>query len=223
MIILDSLIQTLNETQNIPHILFYGEIHSGKRKAVYYLLNKIYKQEEQKQYCMFLECATFKGIKVIRDEIKEFAKQQTCNKVFFKSIVLYDAENLTIDAQYSLRRCIEIYSKTTRFFIVTSNRDRLLNPICSRFIHIFIPKIPIVKEPVKWSQSLKNLLKESELIELSVKLYNKGVYGDMLMSYYKDESESYLNLRFNYEKICRELKNEVWIIYYILDYFRNAF
>ena len=99
MKILDSLITTLNETQNIPHMLFYGEVHSGKRKAVNYLLNHIYSLEERKQYCMFLECATFKGIKVIRDEIKEFAKQQTCNRVFFKSIVLYDAENLTIDQQ----------------------------------------------------------------------------------------------------------------------------
>ena len=221
MKILDSLIKTLNETQNIPHILFYGEVHSGKRKAVNYLLNHIYSLEERKQYCMFLECATFKGIKVIRDEIKEFAKQQTCNRVFFKSIVLYDAENLTIDAQYSLRRCIEIYSKTTRFFIVTSNRDRLLNPICSRFIHIFIPKIQVEPEPVKWSQNMKKLLKEENIIELSTKLYNKGIYGDMLMDYYKDDSDKYLKLRFNYEKICRELKNEIWIIYYILDYFKN--
>ena len=135
--------------------------------------------------------------------------------------MLYDAENLTIDAQYSLRRCIEIYSKTTRFFIVTSNRDRLLNPICSRFIHIFIPKIQVEKEPVKWSQNVKKLLKEENIIELSTKLYNKGIYGDMLMDYYKDDSDKYLKLRFNYEKICRELKNEIWIIYYILDYFKN--
>jgi hypothetical protein len=86
---------------------------------------------------------------------------------------------------------------------------------------IFIPKINAEQEPVKWSQNVKKLMKEDNLIELSTKLYNKGIYGDMLMEYYKDDSDKYLKLRFNYEKICRELKNEIWIIYYILDYFKN--
>ena len=115
---LDRLILTLKETKTIPHLLFYGEPHSGKRKKVQSFLRQIYTPEEYKQYCMKIECATSNGIKMIRDVIKEFAKQQIGTHVYFKSIVLYDAENLTIDAQYSLRRCIEVYSKTTRFFIV---------------------------------------------------------------------------------------------------------
>ena len=47
---------------------------------------------------------------------------------------------MTIDAQYSLRRCIEIYSKNTRFFIIVENKEKLLNPILSRFCEIYVPE-----------------------------------------------------------------------------------
>jgi hypothetical protein len=167
---------------------------------------------------MKIECATSNGIKMIRDVIKEFAKLQIGNHVYFKSIVLYDAENLTIDAQYSLRRCIEVYSKTTRFFIVTSNRDRLLNPICSRFVHLYVPKVEIVKEPDSFPPSIKKWLKEPDLSKVAMKLYSQGIYGDLLLEYFK-EHEKYCLVKFKYESVCKELKNEVWILYYVLHSF----
>jgi hypothetical protein len=215
---LDHLIETLKETRTIPHLLFYGEPHAGKRKLVDVFLRKIYKPEEYKQYCMKIECATSNGIKMIRDVIKEFAKQQIGSHVYFKSIVLYDAENLTIDAQYSLRRCIEVYSKTTRFFIVTSNRDRLLNPICSRFVHRYVPKTPIFKEPMTFPPSLKKWLKDPDLTKTALKLYSQGVYGDMLLEYFKD-SDRFCLVNFKYDSVCKELKNEVWILHYLLQSF----
>ena len=215
---LDRLIVTLKETKTIPHLLFYGEPHAGKRKRVHAFLRQIYTPEEYKQYCMKIECATSNGIKMIRDVIKEFAKLQIGNHVYFKSIVLYDAENLTIDAQYSLRRCIEVYSKTTRFFIVTSNRDRLLNPICSRFVHLYVPKTEIVKEPVPYPSSIKKWLKEPDLTKVATKLYSQGVYGDLLLSYFKDHA-NYCLVKFKYESVCKELKSEVWILYYVLQSF----
>jgi DNA polymerase III delta prime subunit len=215
---MDKLIHTLKETKTIPHLLFYGEPHSGKRKCVHAFLRNIYTPEEYKQYCMKIECATFNGIKMIRDVIKEFAKQQIGHQVYFKSIVLYDAENLTIDAQYSLRRCIEVYSKTTRFFIVTSNRDRLLNPICSRFVHIYIPKESIPCDPPVFPTSMKKWLKEPDLTKVAYKLYSQGVYGDMLLEYFRD-SDRFVSVQFRYESVCKELKNEIWILYYLLESF----
>ena len=55
----------------------------------------------------------------------------------FKSIVLFDAEKLTTDAQSALRRCIETFSHNTRFFIIVQNIDNLLSPILLDFV-IFI-------------------------------------------------------------------------------------
>ena len=83
-----------------------------------------------------------KGIKFIRDEFKFFAKTniQTNYGVPFKSIVLLNADCLTIDAQTALRRCIELFSHSTRFFIIVKDKHRLLNPILSRFCEIHVPE-----------------------------------------------------------------------------------
>ena len=64
---------------------------------------------------------------------------QNKNGKMFKSIVLFDAEKLTTDAQSALRRCIETFSHNTRFFIIVQNIDNLLNKILSRFCNIYIP------------------------------------------------------------------------------------
>jgi hypothetical protein len=58
----------------------------------------------------------------------------------FKTIVLLNADYLTIDAQSALRRCIELFSYNTRFFIIVENKQKLLNPILSRFCEIYIPE-----------------------------------------------------------------------------------
>ena len=83
-----------------------------------------------------MDCARGKGIKFIRDELKFFAKTNihySENKHLFKSIILYNADKLTIDAQSALRRCIELFSHTTRFILVVEDKFKLLNPIISRF------------------------------------------------------------------------------------------
>ena len=91
---------------------------------------------------MYVNCSHGKGIKFIREELKCFAKTniQFNNKIMFKIIVLLNADNLTVDAQSALRRCIELFSSNTRFFIIVENKNRLLNPILSRFCEIYIPE-----------------------------------------------------------------------------------
>jgi DNA polymerase III delta prime subunit len=211
---MDKLKSILN-SDTIPHVLFYG---SEDRSLIDFLLNSIYKNGGMNEYCMFIECATCKGIKVIRDDIKEFAKQQISNQICFKSIILYDAENLTIDAQYSLRRCIEIYSKTTRFFIVTENKDKLISPICSRFIHIYNKSFEYKPNIVKNKREIKKILNNeyTDLFELSEKLYLKGIYADQLIEYFRNDSNKFIEFEFDYDSICHELKNETWIMYIIL-------
>ena len=203
---------------NVPHILLYGGSNSGKKTNLEKLLNSIYTKEEKKLYTMYIHCSICKGIKVIRDDIKDFAKQQI-HQVPFKSIIIYDAELLTIDAQYSLRRCIEVYSKNTRFFIVTHNKDKLINPICSRFVQVYHPNNYSSVYEIKYDISY-NLygLTTNECIDLADKLYNDGIYGDILLEKFTND-EKYIYLKFHYDSICHELKNEKWILFYILAFF----
>ena len=60
--------------------------------------------------------------------------------LFNKTIILLNADLLTIDAQSALRRCIELFSYNTRFFIIVENKHKLLNPILSRFCEIYVPE-----------------------------------------------------------------------------------
>ena len=91
---------------------------------------------------MTVNCAHGKGIKFIREDLKFFAKTniQSNTGTMFKTIVLVNADFLTIDAQSALRRCIELFSYNTSFFIIVENKHKLLNPILSRFCEIYVPE-----------------------------------------------------------------------------------
>ena len=129
-------------SKKIPNIIFHGPSGSGKRTIIDGFLYKIYEgdRDKMKKHIMTVECSHGKGIKFIREDLKFFAKShiQSNQGANFKSIVLLNADSLTIDAQSALRRCIELFSHNTRFFIIVENKERLLNPILSRFCEIYV-------------------------------------------------------------------------------------
>ena len=136
--------------RKIPNIIFYGPHGSGKTYILNRFIQSIYNGDKTaiKNYVMRANCAHGKGIRFIREELKFFAKTNIDFKegAVFKSVILTNADKLTIDAQSALRRCIELFSSSTRFFIVVENKDSLLKPILSRFCDIYIPP-PIIRGP----------------------------------------------------------------------------
>jgi DNA polymerase III delta prime subunit len=127
----------------IPNIIFHGASGSGKRTIVNNFINLIYdgNKNKIKDFVMYVNCAHGKGIKFIRDELKFFAKTHINSNGgdIFKSIIMLNADKLTIDAQSALRRCIELFSHNTRFFIIVEDKYKLLKPVLSRFCEIYIP------------------------------------------------------------------------------------
>jgi len=195
---------------NIPHILFYGNVKEDIIKH----LEQYYPPKMSNKYIMKLYCGTSKGIKNIRDDIKLFSKQQLSPNILFKSIVLYDAEYLTVDAQYSLRRSIEVYSHSTRFFIITKDKDKLLQPIRSRFISVYVssdpPKIKVV------NSSIKKILEKNNPIDIVVEeLYSNGIYADQLLLFLKD------NVECNFNSWSKQFKSERLCLFYLVCLFRN--
>ncbi len=131
-------------SKQVPNILFHGKSGTGKRTIVSTFLSNIYKHNPMllKTSVMHVNCSLGKGIKFVREDLKNFAKSNiNTNNGIFKSIVLYNADYLTIDAQSALRRCIEIFSTNTRFFIIIEDKYKLFNPILSRFCEIHIPEL----------------------------------------------------------------------------------
>lgn len=187
--------------QKIPHIIFHGSSGSGKRTIVDNFLKKIYQNDHKKikTNVMFVNCAHGKGIKFIREELKFFAKTniQSNSGVIFKSIVLLNADNLTIDAQSALRRCIELFSSNTRFFIIVENKHKLLNPILSRFCEIYVPEyiengkvVNLHKLNMKYEaqithhdervdmkmiKCMNESMDHSQMIEMAVDFYENGI------------------------------------------------
>ena len=213
----------------IPNIIFYGNYNTIKEKIVLNFLDNIYKKEELiNKYVMFVDCAHGKGIKFVREEVKYFAKINIGNK-YFKTIVLFNADKLTIDAQSALRRCIEIFSHSTRFFMIVNNISKLLNPILSRFCSIYIHddnnkiynQINVCKP-----QTIDKLLTDydsNNIFSITEKLYNKGIMGLNLLHYieYKNiENKKFLLFYIN--KIKTEIRNEKLFILIILNLIKNG-
>jgi hypothetical protein len=140
-----------HEMHKIPNILFHGPTGSGKRTIVNDFIHKIYdnRREIIKSFVMYVNCSHGKGIKFIRDDLKFFAKTHINSNGgnTFKSVVLLNADKLTLDAQSALRRCIELFSHNTRFFIIAEDKYNLMKPILSRFCEIYIPE-PVINDKI---------------------------------------------------------------------------
>jgi hypothetical protein len=184
-------------SNRIPHIIFYGTSGSGKQTIVYDFLKEIYHGSEQKikANVMFVNCAHGKGIKFIRDELKFFAKTnvQFNSGIFFKTIVLLNADHLTMDAQSALRRCIELFSHNTRIFIIVENKHKLLNPILSRFCEIYVPEYMDTNGKItnlhQWQIQQTYIFEESES-------FNQNMFLDeLLREFYSNKKESSLASR----------------------------
>jgi len=196
--------------RKIPNIVFHGSAGCGKRTIVGDFINRIYHFDRTriKNYVMFVNCAHGKGIKFIRDELKQFAKTNIqCNENnLFKSIVMYNADELTIDAQSALRRCIELFSHTTRFFIVVENKHKLLKPILSRFCEIYIPdKSETDVPPVYRSLHTINIDKIYGLRDLK-----REVRLRVLMPEFQDMMENGFNAEKHDYKWFMQLSNRLY-------------
>ena len=160
------------EPGKIPNLIFHGENGSGKRTLVQNFILDIYKQNKEmiKSHVMYVNCAHGKGIKFIRDDLKFFARMNVNveGNGNFKTIILSNADKLTIDAQSALRRCIELFSHTTRFIIIVNDKYKLLKPILSRLCEIFVPE-PIIQNKrtnlykYHLQNTFKSLIKEKKI------------------------------------------------------------
>ena len=205
------------ESKRIPNIIFHGEAGSGKKRLLIDFIQKIYNynKEDIQQYVMFINCAFGKGIKFIRDELKHFAKTNIHGQ--FKSIVLFNAEKLTVDAQSALRRCIEQFNFNTRFFIITDDKFKLLKPILSRFseIHISSPKKITTVNPQ--FLEIMNQLTHNNILQTATIMYEQAFSAIDLENYVNHEctTNKYKWLMY-YSKIKSEFRNEFLLLYVLL-------
>lgn len=244
-------LEYFHKNHKIPNIIFNGPSGSGKSTIVNDFIGLIYEGNKEKirDFVMYVNCAHGKGIKFIRDELKFFAKTHINSNGgnTFKSIILLNGDKLTMDAQSALRRCIELFSHNTRFFIIVEDKYKLLKPILSRFCEIYIPepenkgkiinlyrynldetfKLTNIKNTrSEWlkRELLKPITLETDLIAFITKLYEKGYSALDVIKLLEDGSIIKLSDIKKYEllvafnKVKKEFRNEKILILFILNF-----
>ncbi|MEL9990767.1 MAG: replication factor C small subunit [Thermoproteus sp.] len=126
---------------NMPHLLFYGPPGTGKTTMALVLARELY-GEAWRENVLELNASDERGINVIRERVKEFARTAPVGKAPFKLVILDEADNMTSDAQQALRRIMEMYANTTRFILLANYVSRIIDPILSRCAVFRFPPMP---------------------------------------------------------------------------------
>ncbi|ROV99887.1 hypothetical protein VMCG_06212 [Cytospora schulzeri] len=137
-----TVLQRTLQASNLPHMLFYGPPGTGKTSTVLALAKELYGPEFMKQRVLELNASDERGISIVREKVKDFARMQLTNPPPgykerypcppFKIIILDEADSMTQDAQSALRRTMETYSKITRFCLICNYVTRIIDPLASR-------------------------------------------------------------------------------------------
>ncbi len=128
--ITDRLASFIKE-KNIPHLLFAGPAGVGKTTAVLCIARELF-GEDIKNNFLELNASDERGIDVVRNNIKNFARTGIIGNYPFKIIVLDEADALTTEAQQALRRTMEKYTRTCRFILDCNYSSKIIDPIQSR-------------------------------------------------------------------------------------------
>ncbi len=121
----------LVDSGEMPHMLFAGPAGVGKTTSALIIAKSLYGKNWKSNF-LELNASDERGIDVVRQKVKDFARTKPIGDYPFKIIMLDEADSLTRDAQQALRRTMETYSKTCRFILSCNYSSRIIDPIQSR-------------------------------------------------------------------------------------------
>jgi len=139
-------IQAMVNQKNLQNMLFCGPAGVGKSTLAVVIARELF-GENWKFNFHELNASDARGIDVVRNDIKQFARTKAIGTELPKIIFLDECDALTKEAQQALRRTMENYSKTVRFVLSCNFFSKILDPIKSRCT-IFKFK-PLEKEDVE--------------------------------------------------------------------------
>ncbi|WJX33817.1 Subunit of heteropentameric Replication factor C (RF-C) [Trifolium repens] len=130
-------IDRLTTENRLPHLLLYGPPGTGKTSTILAVARKLYGAQYRKMI-LELNASDDRGIDVVREQIQDFASTSSFFgvKTSVKLILLDEADAMTKDAQFALRRVIEKYTKGTRFALICNHVNKIIPALqsrCTRF------------------------------------------------------------------------------------------
>ncbi|MHC1624990.1 MAG: replication factor C small subunit, partial [Methermicoccaceae archaeon] len=174
----DAVVERLKayvRTHNMPHLLFSGPPGVGKTASAICITRELFGDDWESNF-VELNASDERGINVVRDKIKTFARTAPMGAEF-KIIFLDEADALTPDAQSALRRTMERYTRTCRFILSCNYSSKIIEPIQSRCaIYRFKLLSPeAIKERLSYIAKVEGLTVEKEAMDALVYIAD----GDM--------------------------------------------
>ena len=130
------------KSRNVPHCIFAGPPGTGKTTAALCLARDLY-GSAYREHVMELNASDARGINVVRETVKTFARIRSIGEIPFKIMILDEADNMTSDAQQALRRTMERYTGTCRFILIANYSGKIIEPIqsrCAPFRFTYLPR-----------------------------------------------------------------------------------
>ena len=126
----------------LPHLLFHGSPGTGKTSTIMALAKEIY-GINVRLMALKLDASDDRGINSVREDIKGFAEKSNMFQKGVRLIILDEADSMTFDAQFALRRIIEKYSATIRFCLICNYENKIIPAIRSRCANFRFSNIDI--------------------------------------------------------------------------------
>jgi replication factor C subunit 3/5 len=151
---------------SLPHLLFHGASGTGKTSTIMALAKEIY-GNNIRLMVMKLDASDDRGINSVREDIKGFAEKSNMFQKGVRLIILDEADSMTFDAQFALRRIIEKYSATIRFCLICNYENKIIPAIRSRCANFRFSNIDIKHICIKLNQiaKIEKLNYETNVIE----------------------------------------------------------
>lgn len=135
-------LKSFAKSRNVPHCIFAGPPGTGKTTAALCLARDLY-GDVYREHLMELNASDERGIDVVRETVKTFARMKSIGEIPFKILILDEADNMTSDAQQALRRTMERFTETCRLIMCANYSGKIIEPIqsrCAPFRFTYLPR-----------------------------------------------------------------------------------